>query len=45
LNLRTVAEAAVELAQEVERVRAKYLQHAVEDTQAAFKRRWGMPPE
>jgi hypothetical protein len=45
LNLRTVAEAAVELAQVVERVRVKYLQRAVQDTQAAFERRWRLPPQ
>jgi hypothetical protein len=45
LDLRTAADAAVDLAQVVERVRVKYLQRALRETQEAFKRRWAMPPE
>ena len=44
IDLRTTAEAAVDLAQVVERVRVKYLHRARQENQAAFERRWGMPP-
>jgi hypothetical protein len=45
VNLRAAANAAVELAQVVERVRAKHLQITEQKANAAMRRRYGLPPE
>jgi hypothetical protein len=45
LNLRTAANAAVELARVVERVRAKHLRITEREANAAMRRRYGLPPE
>jgi hypothetical protein len=45
LNLRVAASAAADLAQVVERVRAKYLERAEQEANAALCRRFGLPPE
>jgi hypothetical protein len=45
LNVRTAANAAVKLAQTVERVRAKHLERVEQEANAAARRRWGLPPE
>jgi hypothetical protein len=44
-NLRAAANAAIELAQVVERVRAKYLERAGQEANAAFRRQYGLEPE
>lgn len=45
LNLRMAASAATELAQVVERVRARHLQRAKNDANAALRHSFGLPPE
>ncbi len=45
LYLRPAASAAIELAQVVERVRARHLKRAEEEANAALRRRWGLPLE
>jgi hypothetical protein len=45
LNLRTAAAAATELAQVVERVRARQLERVGQEANAAMQRRYGLPPE
>jgi hypothetical protein len=45
LYLRPAASAATELAQVVERVRARHLKRAEEEANAALRRRWGLPAE
>ena len=45
LNLRTAASAATELAQVVERVRARHLKRVEQEANAAFRRRWGVPDD
>jgi hypothetical protein len=45
LDLRRAANAAIDLAQVVERVRAKHLQITGQEANAAMRRRWGLPPE
>jgi hypothetical protein len=45
LNLRAAAKAATDLAQVVERVRAKHLVRAEQEANAAGRRRFGLPPE
>jgi hypothetical protein len=45
LNLRDSAQAAVELAEVVERVRAKHLVRVEREANAALRRRYGLPPE
>jgi hypothetical protein len=42
LNLRTAAAAAIELAQVVERVRAKHLERAGQEANAALRRQYGL---
>jgi hypothetical protein len=43
LNLRAAANAAVELAQVVERVRARHPERAEREANAALRRRYGLP--
>jgi hypothetical protein len=45
LNLRAVANAAIELAEVVERVRAKHLDRVEQEANAALRRQYGMPPD
>jgi hypothetical protein len=45
LNLRTAAAAAIELAQVVERVRARHLERAARDANAALRRQYELEPE
>lgn len=45
LNLREAGNAAAELARVVERVRAKHLERAEREANAAMRRRYGLPPE
>jgi hypothetical protein len=45
LDLRTPGNVAIDLAQVVERVRAKHLQITEEEANAAMRRRYGLPPE
>jgi hypothetical protein len=45
VNLRAAADAAVELAQVVERVRARHLERVEQEANAAARRRYGSPPE
>ena len=45
LNLRDAANAGIELAQVVERVRAKHLGRVEQEANAALRRRYGMAPE
>jgi hypothetical protein len=45
LNLRAAADAAIELAQVVEQVRAKCLEITEQQANAAARRRFGLPPE
>jgi hypothetical protein len=45
LNLRAAANAAVELAQVVERVHATHLETTEQEANAAMRRRYGLPPE
>jgi hypothetical protein len=42
LNLRTAAAGAIELAQVVERVRAKHLERAGQEANAALRRQYGL---
>jgi hypothetical protein len=42
VNLRTAAAAAIELAQVVERVRAKHLECAGQEANAALRRQYGL---
>jgi len=45
VNLRAAANAAIELAQVVERVRARHLELVEREANAAARRRFGLPPE
>jgi hypothetical protein len=45
VNLGAAAEAAVELARVADRTRLKHLQRVEEEANAAFRRRFGLPPE
>jgi hypothetical protein len=45
LNLRRAADATVELAEVVERVRVRHLDRVEQEANAAARRRFGMPPE
>jgi hypothetical protein len=45
LNLRAAANAAIDLAPEVERVRAKHLERFSREANAALRRRYGLPRE
>jgi hypothetical protein len=45
LNLRAAANAAIDLARVVERVRAKHLERVEQEANAALRRKWGMTLE
>jgi hypothetical protein len=45
VNLRAAANAAIELAPVIERVRAKHLKLVEQEANAAARRRYGLPPE